>query len=357
MYTFDRPTGSRAPSASAGAWARRADALAAFTFAALPNRFDVWGAYVHPDHRATWGSTVTAPPRRLRGLHSLTEVTLARHFAARHPGDVIGLHTTSADCTSRWFGLDFDVHVDDGPISPEHVETVRAAVAWCVEALAERCAVLLEDSNGAGGRHLWVRFEAPVPTARLYAWLYDLARQCGDATGYRPETYPKQGELPHGKQFGNWLRVPGRHHTRAHWSRLAFPGERWQHGDAAVDRWLSWAATPVAVVPVDLPAPPSLMMNRATTHYLASLGQRGRADRAERIRRYIEKLPLGTAGTGRSNHCYRLACFLRHDMQCTDAEALPVLFAWNSGNAPPLPDAKVRETWENAGIYGGHRAA
>lgn len=339
------------------AWASAATRLAEFAFSHLPNRCDVWGAYVHPAHRATWGRIVTAPAKRRRGLQFLTPATLARHFAAAHPGDVIGLHTTSPALTSRWFGLDFDVHVDDGPLPEGHAETVRAALAWCVEAMTPSCSILLEDSNGAGGRHLWVRFDAPVATPRLYAWLYDLARRCGDATGYRPETYPKQGELPSGKQFGNWLRLPGLHHTRPHWSRLAFPGERWQRGAAAVERFLAWDATSGDVVPADLPEPPSLMMHRSVTHHGLSPSPTGERNRAQRIARYIEKLPLGTAGTGRSNHCYRLACFLMHDMQCTEGEALPVLLAWNSGNAPPLPDAKVRETWQNAAIYGGHRVA
>ena len=323
----------------------------------LPNRTDAWGAYVHPAHREQWGCTVTAPAKRFRGLQYLTPSVLSRHFAARHAGDVIGLHTTSEARTSRWFGLDFDVHVDDGPLPEGHAQTVRVALAWCVATLPSACGILLEDSNGAGGRHLWVRFDAPVCTARLYAWLYRLANDCGEATGYRPETYPKQGELPNGKKFGNWLRLPGLHHTRPHWSRLAYPGERWHGGPGAVERFLAWPSTSVEVVPADLPAPPSLMTHKATTHHGLTLSHTGERNRAQRIARYIDKLPLGTAGTGRSNHCYRLACFLMHDMQCTDAEALPVLLAWNSGNTPPLSDRKVLETWENAATYGGHRAA
>lgn len=77
----------------------------------------------------------------------------------------------------------------------------------------------------------------------------------------------------------------------------------------------------------------------------------------ERIARYVDKLPHGVAGTGRSNHLFRLAAFLRHDVLCSSAEALPILAAWNSGNAPPLPDWKVTQTWENAEQYGGRRVA
>lgn len=340
----------------ADAWRRHAPALSAFAFSQLPNRYDVWGAYVHPDYRAQWGKTVTAPAKRARGVQVLTEATLARHFAARHAGDVIGLHTTSPDLTSRWFGFDFDVHLEEGPIPDGHVERVRDGLAWCTRALTASCSVLLEDSNGAGGRHLWVRFTHPVPTARVYAWLYRLATDCMTATGYRPELYPKQGVLPRGKQFGNWLRLPGLHHSRPHWSRLAFPGERWQRGAAAVERLLAWSATPSEVVPLDLPAPPSDGPRTSMPHGLP-LSPTGERNRAQRIARYVAKLPTGTAGTGRSNHCYRLACFLRHDMQCTDMEAIPVLLAWNAGNTPPLSEEKVRDTWQNSAVYGGSRVA
>lgn len=338
------------------AWRRHAPALAQFAFQHLPNRLDVWGAYVHPHCRAQWGTTVTAPAKSARGARVLTPLTLRRHFGARHAGEIIGLHTTSPDLTSRWFGLDFDVHVDDGPLVDGHAERVRHGFAWCARTLAPSCGVLLEDSNGAGGRHLWVRFTEPVSTPRLYAWLYQLAADCAAATGYRPELYPKQGVLPHGKQFGNWLRLPGLHHTRFHWSRLAFPGERWQRGAAATERFLAWPATPVDVVPTHLPTPPQESARAALPHGLP-LSPTGERNRAQRIARYVAKLPTGTAGTGRSNHCYRLACFLRHDLQCCDGEALPVLFAWNQGNTPPLPEGKVRETWENSAVYGGPRVA
>ncbi|WP_434480895.1 TOTE conflict system archaeo-eukaryotic primase domain-containing protein [Gemmatimonas sp.] len=352
--------GARDIARESSAWRASAAALAAFVDASLPNRRDVWGGYIARADRPTWGKVTTAPAKFRRGLDLLSPAVLARHFGARDESQVIGLHTTSVDDTSRWFGLDFDVHEDDGaPITPAHREAVNAACAWCVRALSDSCALLCEDSDGDGGRHLWVRFDAPVETPALYVWLTALAAACREATGYAPETYPKQARLPlnsHGvPQCGNWLRLPGLHHTRAHWSRFVTADGAWASGADAVATLLSWAPTPAAVIPPlsawPQPAP------RVRPDYRLPLTVP--TNRAYRIERYVAKVPHGVAGTGRSNHLYRLAAFLRHDMQCSDSEALPVLFAWNGGNLPPLSDVKIRETWENAATYGhgGARAA
>ncbi len=339
------------------AWVTAAPRLAAFTFAHLPNRVDVWGGYVHPDHRAQWGKTLTLPAKKRRGVVQLTPAALARHFAAQHGGDVIGLHTTSPVDTSRWFGLDFDVHDEGASDTPAHRAVVQAAFAWCVQQLRRDCQLVLEDSNGNGGRHLWVRFDTPVSTPSLHAFLLRLLDACHAATTHRPEAYPKQARLVFNnkgkKQVGNWLRLPGLHHTRPHWSRLGVPGGKWQSGAAAVDIWLQWPATPAAVIP-PLQEPEVPPAPKAMGLPLSAAGVR---NRAAAIARYVAKLPHGVAGTGRSNHLYRLACFLMYDMECRSDEALPVLHAWNSGNTPPLTEAKVVETWENAAAYGGRHAA
>jgi hypothetical protein len=38
-------------------------------------------------------------------------------------------------------------------------------------------------------------------------------------------------------------------------------------------------------------------------------------------------------------------------MQCSDAEALAIMHAWNAGNTPPLADEKVGATWQNSATY------
>lgn len=342
-------------SEDAAGWRAHADALAAFAMATLPNRTDVWGVYVAPPHRATWGKVLTAPRRARRGLDFLTASVLAQHFRADDLGHVIGLHTTSPDNTSRWGGLDFDVHEEGGiAVSIERRRQIETAVAWCVDAMGERGAILMEDSDGDGGRHLWMRFDAPVCTAALFVWLVSIVSGCAEATGYRPETFPKQPRLSEG-QVGNWLRLPGHHHTRTHWSRLCRPGEAWARGRDAAEVFLDWPATPVdAIPPISAyPQPDSPATPISPPRTRVSAPSTEPPDRSRAITRYIEKLPHGSAGSGRSDVLFRLAAFLRHDMQCTTTEALPILHAWNAGNMPPLSDAKILDTWENAGQYGG----
>lgn len=347
-------------------WRAHADALAHAILDRLPNRVDVWGSYIRPDRRQpdrphTW----TAPAKERRGVESLSVARVARHFAARDGGDVIGLHTTAPDGTSRFFGLDFDVHsegMSDGDVRLQR-ERVSSGFAWCVDALGERCSLLLEDSNGDGGRHLWAYFTAPVQTPALFALLVRTADACVTATGYRPELYPKQAHLPPRPdgtpKVGNWLRLPGLHHTRPHWSRLSRPGEPWARGADAAAVFLAWPATAAETIPPveawPTPEEEPVAVD-GTPSYRLPLSRGAPGDRLRAILRYVDKLPVGGAGTGRSDHCYRLACFLAHDMLCTEGEALGVMGAWNGGNAPPLPDWKLRETWENAHQYGGRRA-
>ena len=50
------------------------------------------------------------------------------------------------------------------------------------------------------------------------------------AAGFaKPETFPKQAELSIDTPYGNYVRGPGRHHKRNHWSRIY---------DSASNAWL-----------------------------------------------------------------------------------------------------------------------
>src|SRR5699024_2912751 len=77
--------------------------------------------------------------------------------------------------------------------------------------------------------HLWVIFDAPVPTAdvfRFARWLIRDWKTFGLAE--EPETFPKQASLGH-RKFGNWVRLWGRHHTNDHWTKV-WDGEIWLEG-------------------------------------------------------------------------------------------------------------------------------
>lgn len=324
---------------SADSWASAATSLGEFFDTNLVNRRDVWGAYIATDRReAGKQSTYTAPSLTRRGTDTLDVWRVAHHFAGGSTGHVIGLHSTSPSDTSRWGAFDFDVHENQ---SPEFVDRLlSAALDIAARIVNAGGAPIFEDSNGAGGLHLWVRFDAPVPTADCFAWLDGLARSARQEWGVPIETYPKQASAR--GAFGNWLRLPGRHHTRDHWSRVAAPASPWLSGDDAIEALLAWPATPAAIVPEAAPIAAPLLAFRPV-----ELPNR----RAPLIRAYVNKLPHGDAGSGRSDRLFMLARFLRHGVQCSDVEALAVLQAWNRGNLPPLPDVKVRETWENSARY------
>ncbi len=346
LWLAPLPT-TRALDDEATGYSALAHALATFADQRLVNRRDVWGGYWPNGMRETLGKVYTAPRVKDRGRVLLAPSVLRQHFASRDAGDVIGLHSTSESDSSRWLAFDIDAH--DETVTPE---TTRLSACYLAERLAERgAAVLLEDSDGAGGYHVWIHFEAPVATAAAYEWARRLADDCASATGLRPETFPKQASAA--GAFGNWLRLPGRHHTRSHWSRVCRPGEAWASGADAATCVLSWPATPADVVPpVDAWPQPQ----RVHTPLVVATND-APTDRARIIAAYVRRLPHGKAGSARSDRLFSLARFLRHGMQCSDAEALPVLHAWNSGNAPPLPEAKVLITWQNAATYASRPVA
>src|SRR5262249_41801425 len=149
----------------------------------------------------------------------------------------LGLHTASADNLSKGGALDIDWH---GPESTAPETNLRGAVAW-FGALSDRgFRPLLTESNGRGGYHLRVLLADTGPADRLYSFLKRLAadhQQHGFPTS--PEHFPKQPDVRRCQQgFGNWLRLPGRHHKRAFWSRV-WDGDRWLAEHDAIDFMLA----------------------------------------------------------------------------------------------------------------------
>lgn len=247
-------------------WAEHAEALARWADERLVNRRDVYGRYLSMAARTPDTSAITAKA-------ALTRDVLQRHFAGRDPGDVIGLHPIVRDaptgpgevaaCWSSWLGIDIDRHGEQGDPDANH----RAALAWYERAAGIGLTPLLEDSNGAGGYHLWLIFDAPVATARVYALGQWLTRDWQDLGLDRaPETFPKQRAIK-ADGFGNWLRLPGRHHTRDHYSRI-WNGERWLEGTEAIHVLLAIRGASPDVIPAEArerpaarPAKPAIATN------------------------------------------------------------------------------------------------
>jgi hypothetical protein len=333
-------------------WADRAEELADWALLQV-NRTDVWGGYWPLARRGTtytkrdgtlgtFGKTTTRPVPSKRGQVLLGRELLLRHFRATGPEDVLGLHTTAPDNTSRWGAVEIDRHRDDGP-DPGLI--LSAARAWHARLTALRFRPLLTDSNGAGGVHLRVLLSAPVSTPQLFAWLRQLT---GDFARLgltaRPEIFPKQGVIA-ADRFGNWLRLVGRHHTREHWSRV-WDGSGWLAGADAVAALLSCTGDSPALIPeITLPPPLPPQPPRPPR-------DGGSGGLSRRIAAYMARLPNLGEGQGRDDVAYAFATWLIRDLALGEDVALDWLCRWDQGNRPPKGRERLAEILANAGRYG-----
>jgi hypothetical protein len=333
---------------NSSAWFAHDADLASWTWAHLVNRTDVCGGYYRvPDGVGGWQTQQTTHPRIAdRGKVLLTPDVLLRHFRATYANHVVGLHTTSPDNTSRWAAVDIDKHGDAGS---DPAANLAAALAWFDRLHGLGFNPLLSDSNGRGGFHLLAVFDEPVPTPRVFAfgrWLTDDHAAHGLAV--RPETFPKQPRISEGG-FGNWLRLPGRHHTRDHWSRV-WDGSAWLEGEAAVAHILGLVPSPPSLIPADVQPPSAPQPRRVVVTFT------GRAAGTRRlnaiIAAYMTKLPHLGEGQGRDDIAYNFASWLVRDMALPDAVALVWLEAWDSGNSPPKGRECLEGILANARKYG-----
>jgi hypothetical protein len=318
----------------AAVWAAHAAPLTERA-AYLVNRLDVWGQYIAPARRtAPDRKSWTAPTMRDRGAVSLTAAQVRAHFAGRC---VIGLHAQSDDTTgaqvSRWCGFDLDAHND--ATATADAAANHAAALRLVDTLEAAGAVpLVELSCDRGGRHVWVQFDAPAPTPDVYAWALSIQRTA-DVTG---ETFPKQ----QGATFGNWLRLPGPHHTRVWWSQFVAGGAVLAGADA-VAHFLAWGTTPAHIVP---PAP----VRESAPLFTVAPSFMRTDDRLRRLAAYVRKVPTGLRlGDHRNDTAYRLAARCLEDVGAADA--FRIVAAWNADNTQPLSDRDLSAIIANAGRH------
>jgi hypothetical protein len=236
----------------APAWHARAEALADWTMERLVVRTDCYGGY-----SAEGGEVATTTIKQ-----RLTRARLVRHFEARGTADVVGLHTTVSrkveglpagrDRVSlvRYVCPELDQHGDDQAAGAANL---KAALAWYDRAVSFGFHPLLIDSNGKGGYKLFILFDDAIlaSTARCFGlWL---TRDWAELGLRKPaEVFPKQSEIaPPGSgrgSYGGWLRPPGRHAKREHWS-MAWDGDAWLAGADAVDLILNTTGDPAALIP------------------------------------------------------------------------------------------------------------
>lgn len=216
-------------------WLRNADSLAEWAMERLVNRRDVWSQYTLKSGQI---GVVQLPikERRAAGTDMVTLNKLHRHFSGKSPAHLIGLHSISDHSTCKWFAVDVDLHDDTVPNAGELADTnLNACLEWADRLRSRGMDPMLMDSNGAGGYHLWVLLDKEYPLAETYDFVSEL-RSDHEELGLprKPEIFPpKRAVGPDDLPYA--LRVPGRHHTKLHYTRL------WNFDSLGENDWLEGA--------------------------------------------------------------------------------------------------------------------
>ncbi len=228
------------------AYQHKANELADWAWEWMVNRTDVWGGYFTCSDGGI--GPLTCPRVSLRGQEILTKDMLVRHFSAEGFADIIGLHS-GANQQCKWIAVDIDAHTEDSDIK----RLLAAGLRWREDLKALGYNPLLTGSNGKGGMHLRLIFDKPVNIEDAHFAAKWLTRNSVDLLGHQVETFPKQKRLANpgeSGQYGNWLRLPGRHHKRDYWSS-ARTDSGWAFGEQAVEAILaSKGESPEAILDV-----------------------------------------------------------------------------------------------------------
>ncbi len=218
----------------AHAWQARAGELAAWSAERLLNRSDVWGAYLGIKKRKPGRKSIVVKGR-------LDDQVIERHYRGMEPGHVIGTFASAKDKTSRWLIIEISRQRGNADVSPQN--TLGAALAWHARLEGFGLFPLLESSDGQGGFRLWVILDEPLTTGQVGGFGQALVADF-KAHGLQaaPRIAPSEEDSHH--THGQWVRLPGRHSTRDHWSRFR-RGEHWVDGDAGVSMLLEQPSSPV----------------------------------------------------------------------------------------------------------------
>jgi hypothetical protein len=213
------------------AWAAYAQALADWTITRLVNRTDLWAQYLPVEQRSYSRIVRIAPPKQMRGQMTLTPDLIARHYAGANVGHLIGLYAKSTENTSRWMSIDLGSHDPTAPASPS--ATLKAALAWYDTLCEQGFRPILEDSSGRGDYHLWAVFGDAVDVGTAWMFGRTLVSNYADlALPAPPRIFPRRAQIE-SATFKDWLRLPGRHHSHNHWSRI-WDGAQWLEGAEAI---------------------------------------------------------------------------------------------------------------------------
>jgi hypothetical protein len=238
-------------------WQRYADRLAEWAMERLVNRRDVWSQYTVSQGHVRVVMLPTLERRKL-GSDMVTLQKLRRHFGGRSISHLIGLHSISDHSTCKWFALDLDLH-DETVMNADELAraNLNASLNWAERLREEGFDPMLLDTNGVGGYHLLTLLDGEHPLAEVYDFANELRKDyLAQGLSRKPEIFPPRREVgPDDLPYG--LRLPGRHHTRPHYTRLwNFEGDtdnEWLEGAEAIELLLD--ARPAKLTDPFFPVP------------------------------------------------------------------------------------------------------
>lgn len=226
---------------AASAWNAKAPELADWALARFFARTDRYGGYYVKD-----GATrKTSKPSKGPVENVVHRGRVMAHFRATHTDDVIGPYSLAPEpnCVGRVASADVDAHDETAD-----AERNRRYAEHLYFNLAADGFRPLAANWGEGSFHVHALFDRDVSGDLLFRfgrWLVADAAEFGFPK--RVESFPKQPSIAP-EQYGNWLRLVGRHHTRDVWGSV-FDGTTWLEGEPAVAHVLSLTGDSPELIP------------------------------------------------------------------------------------------------------------
>lgn len=276
-------------------------------------------------------------------MGELSLESLQQHFNGT---ETIGLGITSLDDECLLVVWDLDNHVSEKSTNANF----EYAIVMRDRLRDMGLQSLIEDSDGKGGIHLWVLFKHPVPASQAYSFAKAVASDFREHGLEKIECFPKSPSVQNTKKrCGNYIRLPGKHHKREHWSRF------W--GD---DNWLSIGDSVQLLLehrgndPALVPAAASVTPQKTKCKKLIKPGGLidGEAN-IEMARQHAAETPGAVAGEHGHDATFRLACELVKGFMLTEAQALEIISEWNEKCTPRWSEDELQHKIDDAARSGG----
>lgn len=307
------------------AWQVNHQELADWSWERMAVKRDRYGRYA-ADGSARWS------------VGGLSRESLHGHF---NGAETIGLGITSLDDKCLFVVWDLDNHVS------EKSTNVNLEYAIVMRNRLRDMGVqsLIEDSDGKGGIHLWVLFKHPVPASQAYSFAKMVASDFREHGLEKIECFPKSPTVKNTKKCcGNYIRLPGKHHKREHWSRF-WGDDDWLSVSDSVQLLLEHSGNDPALVP----AAASVTPQKSKCEQLTKPGGLIEGDgNIEMARQHAAETQGAVAGKSGHDATFRLACELVKGFSLTEAQALKIISAWNETCTPPWSKEELQHKIEDA---------